>query len=351
MTDPNAPTVDPVEDRVRRTFAARAEDMGPGDSAGELPDLVRAGGTAAPRFRGSRRPVLAAAAAVVVVATATTGVALVARDGDRDPGRLTTAAEQEPVDEPALAVITAPGPLVDALRNERDLAAYELVGFEQVIALPVTDTAQARAETDAAIASFESDVASSADDTTYRGGLEGLGALPELRGDVDADAGPRDLNHLDTAQDVYDRYVAIVDGLLDDQQEYAEAIDDPVVRTGAVSYARGMRLREQTTQLVRATLLAVVMPGSGSDTELARVRTEVQDDLDALAAETAGTPFDEVAATVVGEVEETGLLDLAETADEGTGDLNELIEGSEVLDGESWPAFLDGVDEILAGEI
>lgn len=366
MTDPNAPTVDPVEDRLRRTFAVRAEDMAPGDSAGELPDLVRDSGTAARRFRGSRRPALAAAAAVVVVATATAGVALMVRDDDRDSGRLTTAADQPSLDEADLAALTVPRALVDALGNERDLAANRLVGFEDVIALPVTDTAQARAETDAAIASFEADVAALPDahpqrgeivggdadiEAAHRRGLEGLDALPELRGDIDADTGPRDLNNLDTAQDVYDRYAAITDGLLDGQQRYAGEIEDAVVRTGAISYARGMRLREQTTHLTRATLLAIVLPGTDSVTGLVRVRTEMQYDLDALVAETAGTPFEEVAVTVVGEVEETGLLDLAETAVEGTGDLNELMEGSEVLDEESWPAFLDAVEEVLAGEI
>ena len=61
MTDPSTPTLDSVEDRLRRTFAARAEDMAPGDADGALPDLgvdVRAGarGPAGPRTLCGRRP-------------------------------------------------------------------------------------------------------------------------------------------------------------------------------------------------------------------------------------------------------------------------------------------------------
>jgi hypothetical protein len=365
VTDPNAPTTDPAEDRVRRTFAARAEDMAPGDSAGELPDLVRDRRPAPDRLRGVRRPVLAAAAVVVVVATVAGGAALVARDGDRDAGRLTTAAEQSPPGEADLAAVAAVSGPVDALSNERAVAAATLLGFEEGIALPVTDAAQARAETDAAIASFEAFAAASPDtlpergevvdgdgnvEVAYRRGIEGLDGLAELRRDIDAYTGSRDLNNLDTAQDVYDRYAAIVDGLLDGQQRYAGEIQDTFVRTGAIPYARGTRLREQTTRLSWGTLLAVVAPRPGSNNELAQLRTEVQYDMEALAAETADTPFDEAAVTVVADIEDSGVLDLAETAIDGTGDLNELTVGSDPLVDESWPAFFAVVEETLAGE-
>ncbi len=79
MTDPTTPTPDPVEDRLRRTFASRGEDMAPGDAASALADL-RLDRRAAPlRSRGTNRPLLAAAFVVVVALAA--GVALL---GGRD---------------------------------------------------------------------------------------------------------------------------------------------------------------------------------------------------------------------------------------------------------------------------
>ena len=346
MTDRNTPTLELVEDRVRRTFAARAEDMAPGDSAGALPDLGRDGRGAPRRFSVVRRPALAAAV-VVVVAAATAGVALVARDGDREAGRLTTVSEQPPSSEADVTAVTAPRALVDALQDERSLAATTLMGLEEAIALPVTDTAQARSDTDAAVAAF---VAASPDEAAHQPGLDSLGTLAELRRDIDADAGPRTLDNVDTAQDVFDRYAGIVGALLDDQQAYAETIDDPVVRTGATAHGRGLQLSEQATQLIQVSFLAVVRPRTESVAELARLQTQVQQGLDTLVAETAGTPFAEAAVTVVGEVEEAGLLEAAGSAMDGTGDVPVIMGAAALLEGQGWPAFLDRVEETLAAE-
>ena len=349
MTDPNAPTLDPVEERVRRTFAVRAADMAPGDSDGALPDIGGAGGAARRRFRGTQRLALAAAAVLVVVA-ATAGVALVTRDVDRDAGP-TTVAEQA-TGEADLELVTAPRAVVDALRNERTMAAVTLTGMDGALALPVADTAQARSETDAAVASFAAVVAAAPDGGAYQAGLDGLGALAELRRDVDADAGPRDLNNLVAARDASDRYGALVRGVLDDQQAYALTIGDPVVRAGAVAYGRGVRLQDQTAELEWASVLATVQPVAESVAQLSQVLTEMQLGLDVLVAESAGTPVSEQAATVVGEVEETGLLDAATAALDGPGDLSAILGATDLLvHDQGWRTFLDSVEESLASEI
>jgi hypothetical protein len=131
VTDPTTPSLDPVEDRLRRTFAARAEDMAPSDAAGALPDLGLDGRAAPLRSRWTARPLLAAAIVVVVV-LATAGVSLVARDGDRDEtGRLATVGEQ-PLSESRVAVVTAPRALVVALQDERNLATTTLIGLASI---------------------------------------------------------------------------------------------------------------------------------------------------------------------------------------------------------------------------
>jgi hypothetical protein len=172
--------------------------------------------------------------------------------------------------------------------------------------------------------------------------------LNELRRDIDADAGPRNLDNVATALDVFDRYAGIGGGLLDDQQTYAATIDDPVLRSGAMAYGRGLRLDDQTNQLMHISVLAVVLPGSESVADVGRLRTEVRQGLDALVAETAGTPLAEVVVTAVGEVEATGLLEAAGEAMDGTGDVNDILAVSELPAHQGWPAFLDRVEETLA---
>jgi hypothetical protein len=350
VTDPTTPTPDPVEDRLRRTFAARAEDMAPGDAAGALSDLGLDRVVVPLRSRWTSRSLLQAAAIVVVVALAAAGVALVARDGDRDEtGRLATVAEQ-PASESLVSLVTAPRALVVALNDERNLATITLMGLEDTIALSVTDTAQARSDTDAAIADFKTVVAASPDGAAYQPGLDALGALGELRSNIDADAGPRDLSNIDAAQAVFDRYAGIVLGLLDAQNAFAETIGEPVVRTGAAAYGWGLRLDEQTAQLGQAALLTVLLPGAESVGELSRLRTDVEQGLDALLAETTGTPYEEAAATVLGEIEEAGLLETTGAALEGRVDLAAILAAVDVRAGEGWPEFLDSVEEILAQE-
>jgi hypothetical protein len=347
VTDSTAPTLDPVEDRVRRTFAVRGEDMAPGDAAAEVPDFG-ADGRAAARVRSRRthRPLLAAAT-VVAVALAAAGVALLVRDGGEETGRVDTLGEPSPSEGP-VAMVTVPRALVMALQDERNLATSRLLGIEDAIALPVTETAQARSATDAAAAAFEAFVAGSAAGEAYQPGLDALDALGDLRSDVDADRGPRTLDNIDTAQEVFDRYAAIVGGLLDAHTAFAFTIDDPVVRAGAVAYGQGLRLDEQTAQLGRVAVLHAVSPGVDSLSELSQLHSEVQQGLDALRADTTGTPYEDAAAMVLDEIEGSGLLDATRAALSGSTDVAAILGATDLADGESWPTFLDEVEEILA---
>jgi hypothetical protein len=214
----------------------------------------------------------------------------------------------------------------------------------------VIDTAQARSATDAEVTEFEAFVAASPDGAVYQPGLDALDALGELRSNVDADAGPRTLDNIDASRQVFDRYAAIVRGLLDAHKAFADTIDDPVVRAGATAYWRGLQLDEQIAQLGRDTVLAVVSPTADSVGELSRLHTEVRQGLDALHAETAGTPYEPAAVAVLGEIEDAGLLEATGAALEGPTDVAAILGATDLAAGQSWPTFLDAVEEILAAE-
>jgi hypothetical protein len=224
------------------------------------------------------------------------------------------------------------------------------MGIDEALGLSVTDAAQVRRDTGAAVATLAAFVTDSPDGAAYQSGLDGLGALDELRRDIDSHTGRRSLDNAETAQNIFDRYARIVGGLLDDQQAYAATIDDPVVRPGAVAYGRGLRLDEQATQLIQVSMLAAVLPDRDSVAELVRLQTQVEQGLDTLVAETAGTPFAEAAVTVVGEVEEAGLLEASGSAVDGIADVALILDAAEALEDEGWPAFLDRVEETLAEE-
>ncbi|MGH9192362.1 MAG: hypothetical protein ACRDZ0_07800 [Acidimicrobiales bacterium] len=108
---------DDVEDRLRRTLAARAEDMVPGDGSGwdlAAPGPARtrwpdADATSAPSPSRGRRELGAAAAALIIGVGGAVAIALT-RDDDRDrvasqdpttTGTPTTATSTAPSDEPA----------------------------------------------------------------------------------------------------------------------------------------------------------------------------------------------------------------------------------------------------------
>ena len=325
--------------------------MAPGDADEAPSDLLLPIPTPAPgRSSWTRRP-LQAAAVVVLVTLVAAGLALATRENERGdgPDRATTAGERSSASAAEMA--TAPRAVVEALQDERALATNRLRGTDDVIASEVADTAEARRITDVAVALFETFVAGSPEGAAYAGGLATLEDLGQLRTDIDADPGPRNLDNLAASQAVFDRYAAMVDGLLDDQTAFAETIDDPVVRAGAEAYGRGLHLVEQTTQLVESSLWAVVMPGTAAVTDVSRLHTDLQQDLDALVAATAGTPYAEAAATVVGEVEGSGLLDATGgLPGDGSLDLSALFDARALLIGESWPTFLDRVEEILASQ-
>lgn len=350
MTDPTTVTPDEVEDRLRRTFAARAEDMTPGD-AGELPDLRLDEHPGRRRRRHlSRRP-LQAAAAVTLVAMAAAGAVIAARGAaDDDTGHVATVSDQPPADE-VLAVVTAPRALVTALQVERDMATVTLIGQENAVAFPATDTGHARRETDEAMTAFEELVNASPAGAAYRPAVgDTVEALDELRADIDANVAPRTMANGAAARSVFDRYAGIVGGLLDAQESVSEPIDDPELHAGALAYGTGLRLDELTAHLGRVTALTGVVPGGEPTGELRRFHAEARQGLDSLVAETAGTPYEEAAATAVSEIEGAGLLEAIETGLAGSVDLATVMSATDLATYEIWPAYLDRVEEALATE-
>jgi hypothetical protein len=345
----------PIEQRLRRTFAARAEDMAPGDGAagdqGIQLVLAQSADRAHERHRdhGPGRFQLVAAIVVIVgLGLAAIGVVVANDEGDGDEtGDLTSDGSGEP-HAPDVALITAPRDLVTALQDERNLATIELIGAADAMAPAVDDTEEARSRTDTAATAFDSVVAADPAGSAYQAALDRLDGLGALRGDIDAYDGPRTLDNVDLATEAFNRYSDMIGGLLDSQGEATQLIDDPDLQAGARMYLLGLRQHELTAQLGRAAVLNAVSPSSPTLTELSRLYGLVNQGHDDLLAQATGTPYEAPATTVIDQIEASGLLDTVATALQGTTDLSHLLAAVNLPEDQGWPAFLDRVEQLLA---
>ena len=251
-----------------------------------------------------------------------------------------------------MAVVTAPRALVAALQDERNLATTTLIGVEDAIALPVTDTAQARSATDAAVAAFEAFVAASPDGAAY----QPRARRPRRpRASCAATSTPTPApgrsNNVGVAHEVFDRYAGIVDagcwtrrGRSPRRSTTRSCVRAPRRTRGVCSSTSRPRSSAGSPCWPRSS------PGAESIGELSRLHTEVQQGLDALLAETTGTPYEEAAITVVDEIEEAGLLEATGAVLEGSADISAILAATDLPADQGWPAFLDRVEEILAAE-
>jgi hypothetical protein len=341
----------PIEQRLRRTFATRAEDMAPGDdTAGDQGIQLVLDQSADSTYERHRdhRPgrVQLVAAIVVVVGLGLAAIGVVVANDDAT-GDLTGDGNGEP---PAtdVALITASRDLVTALQDERNLATNELIGITEAVALPVDDTGEARSRTDTAAAAFDSVVAVDLAGPTYQVALDRLDGLGELRGDIDAYDEPRTLHNVDLATEVFNRYTDMIGGLLDAQGEAAQSIDDPDLQAGAQTYLLGLRLQELTGQLGRAAMLNAVTPSSPTLTELSRLYAQVSQGQAEFLEQATGTPYEAAATTVIDQIEASGLLDTVATAFQGTTNLPDLLTALNLPEDQGWAAFLDHVEPLLA---
>ncbi|MDD9372088.1 MAG: nitrate- and nitrite sensing domain-containing protein, partial [Acidimicrobiales bacterium] len=162
-----------------------------------------------------------------------------------------------------------PVSVLSHLENERNAAAVYLLGAEDAFALPVEDNAAARTATDAAVATFRSEVESrgGAIESAYRPALDQLETLGALRDEVDA-ATVRNLENIDAVSVNFDGYSAAMDPLFEANKRVALAVDDPELRRGAELIDLSARQTNLLAILVRDLLLAGVggQPPHGVDT-------------------------------------------------------------------------------------
>jgi hypothetical protein len=307
---------------------------------------------------------LVGAAAAAVIVGGVVGVVAAGDDGGDHSGQL--GAVDECADEPCppdidqsasgaptaavVDLVTAPRDLVIALQDERDTAWAELIGQADLVASPFADAEDARRRTDAAVAGLQALVDAGTFGSAYQPALDDLDGLAALRGDADADDGPRDLSNIEAADDIFDRYGQLVTGLLDAQEAFVATIDDPDLRAGADLYQLSLHQQELTKELGRNALLVVVQPDEAAVTDLNQLYELLLAGNDTLVAQATGTPYEDVTTAGVGELQASGFLANISAVIEGSPNVPDLLTAIDTMDVQGWPVVLDDIEHRLSTE-
>ncbi|HET6685727.1 MAG TPA: nitrate- and nitrite sensing domain-containing protein, partial [Jiangellaceae bacterium] len=158
--------------------------------------------------------------------------------------------------------------LITTLQNERSWASVELVGQEDTYVLQTEGYEGTRAETDAAVAAFKAELAAGepAVSDAFQPSLDALAELENVRADIDAYTGPKDLTNIKTANEFYARYSELIHPFLDANGMVVSAIDNPELRQGASVVDLATRQVEDQADLIRLTVIGVTLESGAVDT-------------------------------------------------------------------------------------
>jgi signal transduction histidine kinase len=158
--------------------------------------------------------------------------------------------------------------LITVLQNERSWASVELVGQQDTYVLETEGYDGTRAETDAAIAAFEAELADEEQPVreAFLPAVDALAELDNVRADIDAFSGTKDLTNIDTANEIYARYSDLIQPLLSANGLVVAAIDNPELRQGAAVVDLATRQVEDQADLIRLTVVGVTLQSGAVDT-------------------------------------------------------------------------------------
>jgi signal transduction histidine kinase len=239
-----------------------------------------------------------------------------------------------------------PSGIITALQNERAWLGTELVGQEDAVNPPVRGTEETRAQTDAAIEAFRTEIAErdAVVRDAFRPAMRGLGELREIRAHFDAEPGPRDLSNIGAVDEVFARYTALIEPFFEGSTRVALVIDDAELRQGAELADIVARQSEVFAVLVERTISVAMSSRGGVDTpdEISGI-ARLQSDLRRYAAslrEPAG-PYAEFASEHFPE-DQTTRVDEQIDAAIATGriDLPELEDAVNVPDDEAYTGYM-----------
>jgi signal transduction histidine kinase len=163
--------------------------------------------------------------------------------------------------------VTGPTGLITSLQDERNWSVVELVGMQSTYKMPTVGYGPTRKATDEALQGFRADVVSKGVvvEATYRAALDALDRLKRIRSDVDRFRRPRSIDNIPYATGIYDRYVELIQGLLDANARIPLEVHDPELRQGTELASMASHQAELSANISRTTVVAAVISPGGVD--------------------------------------------------------------------------------------
>lgn len=177
---------------------------------------------------------------------------------DEDDGGSSNSAVSEPDEVTRMLVVTRG--LSSAMSREREAAQMTMLGLEGMI-VDIGDIPSTRAATDEAAGFFRDTVASLDSSATdqYGDAVDALAGLDEVRADIEAHTGPRDLSQLEpVVLPLHRRYSELISAVQDGHETFASSLTDSERRTSAQLHALALRQHEAYQQLIRLVVFGTV---------------------------------------------------------------------------------------------
>src|SRR5918994_1965187 len=137
-----------------------------------------------------------------------------------------------------------PSGILTRLQNERTWTVVELIGAESLIQSPSEDYAEAREQTDEAIAAFRDTIRQASEEVeqAYQPALDNLAALEELRRSVDGNTDPRGLDQVPFANGIFSAFSDLTEPFFEATDRVAIAVDDAELRQWTTLVGRSSEL-------------------------------------------------------------------------------------------------------------
>jgi signal transduction histidine kinase len=255
---------------------------------------------------------------------------------------------------------SADGPtgLFVALQNERNWAVTELFGQSGIVDVQVAGYPATRADTDEALDGFEKLLSHSQNQTVkaYGPAVEGLQAdLGRLRDRIDAYDGPKTIEAMPLANEVFAGYAELIEPFLEGTSAVVDVVEHRDLRRGAGLIDTNLRVIETFASMVRGTILYAVMSEGGVDTSeeigsLSAWRDEFRRHLSWMEADSTGVYAPAVDDQLFGDWSQqvTGYVDTAIST--GTLDLVPFLELLTVPEEHSFIGYQHRVASTLRDE-
>ncbi|HKY65922.1 MAG TPA: nitrate- and nitrite sensing domain-containing protein, partial [Acidimicrobiales bacterium] len=258
------------------------------------------------------------------------------------------------------AAATGPSGLITALQNERTWPGVDLVGYSGAVTVPVEGYEETRADTDAALNEFRSQIRSSggAVEDAYAPAIAALDQLEQLRADIDANvaANPdRTIdNNGDFSQTVFETYTGLIEPFFDATTRIALAVNDAELRQGtelADAVARQIETLSVMASTVIRNVTAADRTGLDTSAEIAKAATlEEQFARNAEAMRTASGPYAQIAEESFPSTLTDDVMAAVDTAIlEGTVDINALLGALDTPEEDSYLAYQTAIADHVDG--